>query len=42
MFKIGSRDVTKGEVVTVGACGLFVAAVVLFAVARRVAESTGK
>lgn len=42
MFKIGSHDVTKGEVVTVGACGLFVAAVVLFAVARRVAESTGK
>ena len=42
MFKLGSHDVTKGEVVTVGACGLFVAAVVLFAVARRVAESTGK
>jgi chitosanase len=42
LFKIGMHDVTKGEIVTVGACGLFVTAVLLFAVARRTAESTGK
>jgi hypothetical protein len=42
LFNMGSHGVTKGELVTVGAAGLFVAAVVFFAVARRVAESTGK
>jgi peptidoglycan hydrolase-like protein with peptidoglycan-binding domain len=42
LFKVGMHDVTKGQVVTVGACGLFVTAVLLFAIARRTAESTGK
>ena len=42
LFKVGDHGVTKGAAVTVGACGMFVAAVVFFAVARRVAESSGK
>jgi hypothetical protein len=42
MFQAFGNDVTKGELVTVGACSLFVAAVALFAVSRRTAEMGGK